>query len=525
MPDPTVRFSLLGRFAVRAGGEEIPPAAFGGRLVRALVRILLTRRGTLVPKDVLADALWGDRPPADPARNLEILVSRARRALPDPALIETGPGGYLFTDSPACVVDAERFVALSEEARHELARRYLDALEGAAAAAMGTSSPGSGSVSPTSSDSTPRRRWRSFRRGSCAARCHQHRRLPRSPCPCRRTSRQSGVRGSRSGAGRAARGRERAGGRSGHGTGRRGQVAPPGGTAAREPSPVLLVRAFAAERDETWSLARSLLREALALDVAAARGLTAHAARALVPVLPEIEELREVPRLTIDPESRRALALEGAVRLIEASGVGLVLIDDPQWADATSLALVASVADRTGARLGLACRAEDVSPGSVLAQTLEGFGQRGARRLPLAPLTADALAELVGHAELARVIAEGTDNTPLAVLEVLRSLTVEGLVEPTAQGRYLVRDPRAVQEAARPLAPATAGPSSDAPSGWRRGRERSSSGWPSRDARCPPGSSRARQEATRRGRSMPSTRWSVRVSRGSAKPAGPPRTS
>jgi hypothetical protein len=50
-----------GRFSVRVGDEEVPPGAFGGRLVRTLVRILLTRRGEMAPKDVLVDALWGER--------------------------------------------------------------------------------------------------------------------------------------------------------------------------------------------------------------------------------------------------------------------------------------------------------------------------------------------------------------------------------------------------------------------------------------------------------------------------------
>ena len=85
---------LLGRFQVRRGGEEVPPAAFGGRKVRTLLRVLAVRRPDLVPHEALAEALWPDRLPADPAANLGVLVNRARRALGDPALIVTGTGGY-----------------------------------------------------------------------------------------------------------------------------------------------------------------------------------------------------------------------------------------------------------------------------------------------------------------------------------------------------------------------------------------------------------------------------------------------
>ena len=79
-----VHVQLLGRFQVRRDGEEMPPAAFGGRKVRTLLRVLAVRRPDLVPHDVLADALWPDRLPADPAGNLGVLVNRARRALGDP---------------------------------------------------------------------------------------------------------------------------------------------------------------------------------------------------------------------------------------------------------------------------------------------------------------------------------------------------------------------------------------------------------------------------------------------------------
>lgn len=86
---------LLGRFSVLRDGSEIPSSAFGGRLVRTLVRILVTRRGTFVSRDVLTEVLWPKRSPADPAASLSVMVNRARRALGDPSLILTGPGGVL----------------------------------------------------------------------------------------------------------------------------------------------------------------------------------------------------------------------------------------------------------------------------------------------------------------------------------------------------------------------------------------------------------------------------------------------
>ena len=53
-----VEIWLLGRFVVRCGAAEVPAREFGGRRVRTLIRVLASRRGELVPKDALADALY-----------------------------------------------------------------------------------------------------------------------------------------------------------------------------------------------------------------------------------------------------------------------------------------------------------------------------------------------------------------------------------------------------------------------------------------------------------------------------------
>src|SRR5229473_1858840 len=109
-----IEIRLLGRFSARRGVDEIPPGAFRQRLTRSLVQVLLTRRGSYVSRDALTQALWPQRPPADPAANLRVLVNLARRALGEPALLLTGAGGYSFAGGSACVVDAEVFCAEGE---------------------------------------------------------------------------------------------------------------------------------------------------------------------------------------------------------------------------------------------------------------------------------------------------------------------------------------------------------------------------------------------------------------------------
>lgn len=118
---------LLGRFAVLREGVEIPPNAFVGRQTRALLRVLISQRGSFLSKDALADALWGGPLPADPSGNLEVLVSRARRALGDASLILTGPRGYAFARDDRCRVDIEVVRDAVAEGRSQLAVGAMEA--------------------------------------------------------------------------------------------------------------------------------------------------------------------------------------------------------------------------------------------------------------------------------------------------------------------------------------------------------------------------------------------------------------
>jgi DNA-binding SARP family transcriptional activator len=106
---------LLGRFVVLLDGQEIPAAEFGGRKVRTLLRVLATRRGRFVSNDALTEMLWPVRPPVDPAANVQVLVTRARKALGDPRAILTGDGGYALSAEEWCSVDAERFLGAVDD--------------------------------------------------------------------------------------------------------------------------------------------------------------------------------------------------------------------------------------------------------------------------------------------------------------------------------------------------------------------------------------------------------------------------
>lgn len=113
-----IQIQLLGRFGVRIGDHPVPAGRFGGRRTRSLIAFLATRRGSLVPKDVLVEALWGNAPPANPSGSVDVLASRARRALDDPSVIEASSGGLALAADERIEVDAEEFAEAVDRGRN-----------------------------------------------------------------------------------------------------------------------------------------------------------------------------------------------------------------------------------------------------------------------------------------------------------------------------------------------------------------------------------------------------------------------
>lgn len=492
---PGAHLQLLGRFQVRCGGEEVPPAAFGGRKVRTLLRVLAVRRPDLVPHDALADALWPDRLPADPAGNLGVLVNRARRALGDAELVVTGTGGYALGD---CTVDVAEFDAAVDAARRagddhpaalracttalalwgeplaedtyaewaRVERRRLhqarvETCERGALAALALGDPRRAAMwAADAVAAEPLREAavlvlaRSLAaagdpagalariadlRAALAAELGvdpsaEVERLQlallrgevpavRVAAPAPTTSRP------------AVFGDLTFVGRDGELARIRAAVAeqrlvllagPAGGGKSRLlaeltsgfPLPVLAARAFLPERAEAWGLARSLLQEALAVDAAAADALPARVRDALAELLPELVGTGGAA----GGASRRALLLAGALRLLDAAtGAGaLLVIDDLQWADPSSVALLASAL----ARLPRLAAVVAFRPGELPSRTLTELrdARADAVEIELGPLPESAITGLIGDPDLVAAVLAATDRTPFAVAELLREL-------------------------------------------------------------------------------------------------------
>ena len=111
-----LQFRVLGPVEAVVGGQR---AGVTAGKQRALLALLLMHANAPVPADVLIDGLWGARPPATVAKNLQVLVSQLRKVLGEGA-ISTVSGGYqLQVDAGA--TDAARYELLLERGRRELA--------------------------------------------------------------------------------------------------------------------------------------------------------------------------------------------------------------------------------------------------------------------------------------------------------------------------------------------------------------------------------------------------------------------
>ena len=113
-----LKFGILGPIEARDGGK---PVALGGPRQRALLALLLLRPNEVVPADRIVEALWPSAVPDSAQRSLHVAVSSLRKALGDPALLETRAPGYLLA-AESNTIDAHHFERLAREGREALDR-------------------------------------------------------------------------------------------------------------------------------------------------------------------------------------------------------------------------------------------------------------------------------------------------------------------------------------------------------------------------------------------------------------------
>jgi YVTN family beta-propeller protein len=121
-------FRILGPLEVYDGeGQAIE---LGGRQQRLVLAMLLLHRNEVVSVDRLIDAVWGERAPANAVKNVQVHVSRLRKALEAGSrsggsesrngIVRTRANGYVLEVARG-ELDVDEFQRLVEEGRRALA--------------------------------------------------------------------------------------------------------------------------------------------------------------------------------------------------------------------------------------------------------------------------------------------------------------------------------------------------------------------------------------------------------------------
>ena len=137
---------VAGRVAVETDGAVIDEAQLGGRQGRLLFAYLVAERSRPVPRDELAEALWGETPPATRDKALTVIASKLRGALTDTGLdgreLLTAAFGCYRLDLPEGTwVDLFAAESSAQDAEEALAAGELDQARAAAESAESLARP------------------------------------------------------------------------------------------------------------------------------------------------------------------------------------------------------------------------------------------------------------------------------------------------------------------------------------------------------------------------------------------------
>lgn len=138
---------LAGRVALESGRVVVDEDRFPGRQGRLLFAYLVAEQGRPVPRDELADALWGETPPATWDKALTVLASKLRGLLAEGGIdggkaLTSAFGSYRLNLPDETWVDIVAAADALREAEAALAANDFDRAKGAARRAASLARPG-----------------------------------------------------------------------------------------------------------------------------------------------------------------------------------------------------------------------------------------------------------------------------------------------------------------------------------------------------------------------------------------------
>ena len=91
---------LTGRVTAEANGRVLDEARFAGRQGRLFFAYLVAARSRPVPRDELADAIWGESPPATWEKALTVIASKLRGLIAEDGITLSSEFGCYRLDLP-----------------------------------------------------------------------------------------------------------------------------------------------------------------------------------------------------------------------------------------------------------------------------------------------------------------------------------------------------------------------------------------------------------------------------------------
>src|SRR5215510_10681156 len=117
---------MTDRLAVEANGTRLSEQRFPGRQGRIVFAYLAAQKGRPVPRDELAEVLWGEELPATWDKALRVLMTKLRALLEECGIdgataLTSAFGCYKLTLPPGAWIDVEAAAEALERAEAELA--------------------------------------------------------------------------------------------------------------------------------------------------------------------------------------------------------------------------------------------------------------------------------------------------------------------------------------------------------------------------------------------------------------------
>src|SRR5215470_1548053 len=131
---------MTDRLAVEANGTKLDEPRFPGRQGRILFAYLAAQRGRPVPRDELAQLLWGDELPATWEKALRVLMTKLRALLEECGIdgssaLTSAFGCYQLTLPPETRIDVDAAARALEQAEAALDSSDFDGASAQAASA------------------------------------------------------------------------------------------------------------------------------------------------------------------------------------------------------------------------------------------------------------------------------------------------------------------------------------------------------------------------------------------------------